>query len=120
MKLTLKSKCTFKIEVQERRSLFAKTNIGLKVLRINGKVLYLPNQELVPMKKEFGKWLIDVAKYLTTAILLSLLFSDIKNWPWYFYLIMVVIIVAVLYVGLVLMEQSKEKNRNKHHSKRKK
>jgi len=110
----------FQIEVLERRSLFAKTNIGLKVLRINGKVLYLQNQKLLPMKKEFGKWLIDVAKYLTTAILLSSLFSDIKNWPWYFYLIMVVIIVAVLYVGLVLMEQSKEKNRNKHHSKRKK
>jgi len=108
------------IEVQERRSLFAKTNIELKVLRINGKVLYLQNQKLVPMKKEFGKWLMDIAKYLTTAVLLLSLFSDIKNWPWYFYLIMIVVIVAVLYVGLIMMEQSKEKNRNKHHLKRKK
>lgn len=58
----------FQIEVQERRSLFAKTNIELKVLRINGKVLYLQNQKLVPMKKEIGKWLMDIAKYITTAI----------------------------------------------------
>lgn len=120
VKLTLKLKCTFKIEVQERRSLFAKTNIELKVLRINGKVLYLQNQKLVPMKKEIGKWLMDIAKYLTTAILLSSLFSDIKNWPWYFYLLMVCSIISVLYGGLVLMEPPKEKNRNKHQSKRKK
>ena len=110
----------FQIEVQERRRLFAKTNIELKVLRINGKVLYLQNQKLVPMKKEFGKWLIDVAKYVSTAILLSSLFSDIKNWPWYFYLIMVCTVFAVLYLGLVLVAKPKETNRNKHHSKRKK
>ena len=72
------------------------------------------------MKKEIGKWLMDIAKYLTTAILLSSLFSDIKNWPWYFYLIMVCSIVSVLYGGLVLMEPPKEKNRNKYQSKHKK
>ena len=48
--------------------LFVKTKIGLKVLRVNGKVLYLLNQELLPMKKEIGKWLMDIAKYITTAI----------------------------------------------------
>ena len=106
--------------MQTRHRLFAKTNIGHKVLRINGKVLYLQNQKLVPMKKEIGKWLMDIAKYLTTAILLSSLFSDIKNWPWYFYLLMVCSIISVLYGGLVLMEPPKEKNRNKHQSKRKK
>ena len=108
------------IEMQATRCLFAKTNIELKVLRINGKVLYLQNQKLVPMKKEIGKWLMDIAKYLTTAILLSSLFSDIKSWPWYFYLLMVCSIISVLYGGLVLMEPPKEKNRNKHLSKRKK
>lgn len=71
----------FQIEVQERRSLFAKTNIELKVLRINGKVLYLQNQKLVPMKKEIGKWLMDIAKYITTAVLLSAVFRDMES-PW--------------------------------------
>ena len=59
----------------------AKTNIGLKVLRIKGKVLYLQNQKLVPMKKEIGKWLMDIAKYITTAVLLSAVFRDMES-PW--------------------------------------
>ena len=59
--------------------MFVKTNIGLKVLRINGKVLYLQNQKLLPMKKEIGKWLMDIAKYITTAILLSAVFKDLES-----------------------------------------
>lgn len=29
------------------------------------------------MKKEFGKWLMDVAKYLATAVLISCVFNDL-------------------------------------------
>ena len=29
------------------------------------------------MKKEFGKWLMDVAKYLATAVLISSVFNDL-------------------------------------------
>jgi len=37
------------------------------------------------MKKELGKWLMDIAKYLTTAVLLSSVFNDIKDsWIIYF------------------------------------
>ena len=31
------------------------------------------------MKKEFGKWLLDVAKYITTAVILSSMIGDIKE-----------------------------------------
>lgn len=31
------------------------------------------------MKKEFGKWLMDIAKYITTAVILSSIFSDIQE-----------------------------------------
>jgi hypothetical protein len=31
------------------------------------------------MKKEFGKWLLDVAKYIFTAVVCSTLFSTIEN-----------------------------------------
>ena len=31
------------------------------------------------MKKEFGKWLMDIAKYMTTALLLSSAFGDMGN-----------------------------------------
>ena len=39
-----------------------------------GKSLYLCN-----MKTEFGKWLMDIAKYMVTALLLSTIFSDMDN-----------------------------------------
>ena len=31
------------------------------------------------MKKELGKWLMDIAKYLTTAIILTSVLGDIQN-----------------------------------------
>ncbi|MBQ8531373.1 MAG: hypothetical protein IJ430_09485 [Parabacteroides sp.] len=31
------------------------------------------------MRKEFGKWLMDVAKYMTTAILISSVFNDVEG-----------------------------------------
>jgi hypothetical protein len=31
------------------------------------------------MKKEFGKWLLDVGKYMTTAVILTSLFGDVTN-----------------------------------------
>ncbi len=33
------------------------------------------------MKKELGKWLMDIAKYIVTALLLSSVFGDMQN-PW--------------------------------------
>ena len=37
------------------------------------------------MRKELGKWLMDIAKYMTTAILLSSIFNGIEEWAWYVY-----------------------------------
>lgn len=31
------------------------------------------------MKKEFGKWLMDIAKYMVTALLLSSTFGNMNN-----------------------------------------
>ena len=31
------------------------------------------------MKKEFGKWLMDIAKYMVTALLLSTIFADMAE-----------------------------------------
>ena len=33
------------------------------------------------MKIELGKWLMDIAKYIVTALLLSSVFGDMQN-PW--------------------------------------
>lgn len=36
------------------------------------------------MRKEFGKWLMDIAKYIATAIILTSIFGDIKQ-KWIIY-----------------------------------
>ena len=59
---------------------------------------------LPAMKKEFGKWLMDIAKYMVTALLLSTIFADMAE-P--IILWMVVIFSAVtLIAGLSIIYNS--------------
>lgn len=62
------------------------------------------------MKKEFGKWLMDVAKYMVTALLLSSVFGDMES-P----LVLTSVIVAsgaTLGAGLWLVRDKKERRNN--------
>ena len=63
------------------------------------------------MRKELGKWLMDVAKYMTTALLLSSVFSDMNNTV----IIATVIAVAslLLITGLWLVYEKPNKNKEK-------
>ncbi len=58
------------------------------------------------MKKELGKWLMDIAKYIVTALLLSSVFGDMQS-PW---IIACVILSAAitLTVGLILIKDKTE------------
>lgn len=58
------------------------------------------------MKKELGKWLMDIAKYMATALLLSSAFGDMGN-----LLVVISVIIATaltLFVGLLLIRDKKE------------
>ena len=58
------------------------------------------------MKIELGKWLMDIAKYIVTALLLSSVFGDMQN-PWI--VISVILSAAItLTIGLILI---KDKNK---------
>ena len=59
------------------------------------------------MKKEFGKWLMDIAKYVTTAVLLSSIFANIER-TWSLLLFAVICIVLTLALGLWLVRDQKE------------
>ncbi len=59
------------------------------------------------MKKELGKWLMDVAKYMTTALLLSSTFGDMKN-PWVIASVIMASIIT-LFAGLCLINDKKRK-----------
>ena len=60
------------------------------------------------MNKEFGKWLMDIAKYLTTAVLLSSMFANIEK-LWIIYVFALSGIVSTLAVGLWLVRDNNRK-----------
>ncbi len=66
------------------------------------------------MKKEFGKWLLDIAKYMVTALLLSTIFADMQE-PIIFYMVAIFSFVLLI-VGLSVIynsEQEEKKNLKK-------
>lgn len=62
------------------------------------------------MEKELGKWFMDIAKYMVTAILLARVFGDVTN-PFIAYLV-VVISLLVLVTGLLLVRYGENQNTN--------
>ena len=58
------------------------------------------------MKKEFGKWLMDVAKYITTAVILSSMIGDITDEGW-LYSVAFVLVAISLGWGLYLVKDKK-------------
>lgn len=59
------------------------------------------------MKKEFGKWLMDIAKYLMTVAILSSIITDMDK-TWLYYLSLLFFIVLILVFGLWLIRDKKE------------
>lgn len=56
------------------------------------------------MKKELGKWLMDIAKYITTAVILTSIFGDIEE-RWIIYVGGSISIIATLSWGLYLVKE---------------
>ena len=53
------------------------------------------------MRKELGKWLMDIAKYIITAVVLSSVFGEIESWI--LYIVGLVSVAATLLIGLYLV-----------------
>lgn len=60
------------------------------------------------LNKELGKWLLDISKYLITAMLLTTAFGDMSN-PW----IVVSVIFSAALTFLVRLSLAEEKH-SKH------
>ena len=60
------------------------------------------------MKHELGKWFLDIAKYLVTAILFASVFSEIEE-KWIVYFLVFSAITLTLGAGLWLLRDKKEK-----------
>jgi fucose permease len=62
--------------------------------------------------KELGKWLMDIAKFMATALLLSTIFADMND-PITIYSVLILTLV-VLIIGVILVYNGEENdNTNK-------
>ncbi|MDR2809663.1 MAG: hypothetical protein LBB84_03785 [Tannerellaceae bacterium] len=57
------------------------------------------------MKKEIGKWLLDVAKYVATAILISSFLGGLTP-KWVMYVSGLIVVISLLIVGLWLINNN--------------
>ena len=58
------------------------------------------------MKKEIGKWLMDVGKYVATAVLISSLIGEFKE-KWIVYLVGSLTVILTLGGGLLFIKEKK-------------
>ena len=63
-------------------------------------------QQYLSMRKELGKWLMDISKYIVTAVVLSSIFGDL-NEKWMIYVGGVVATLLTLIFGLLLQREKK-------------
>lgn len=63
------------------------------------------------MKKELGKWLMDIAKYMVTALLLSSVFGDIGQT--YVFISVIAASAITLGWGLYLVKDNKDTSKKK-------
>jgi hypothetical protein len=59
------------------------------------------------MKKELGKWLMDIAKYITTAVVLTSIFGDVQE-RWIIYVGGSLAVIVTLLAGLWLVKEKKK------------
>ena len=64
------------------------------------------------MKTEFGKWLMDIAKYMVTALLLSTIFEDM-NEPLILYVVLILTPIILGY-GLYWVNEGKKEEKSKN------
>lgn len=64
-------------------------------------------------REKFADLLLDIAKYIITAVLLATWFSDVRNWEWYSYLIPVVVVITITIGGLLLYKEETPKKKKK-------
>ena len=62
-------------------------------------------------KEKFGELLLDVAKYIITAVILTSLFQGVGDWAWYAYFIAMVAVGFLIWGSLQLFSEETDKGR---------
>jgi hypothetical protein len=73
------------------------------------------------MKREIGKWFMDVAKYIATAVLLTQIFGGMADSTYIIiYALMSVVIIFALGVSIIHSDDEDTKRREKNKNKKNK
>ena len=62
-------------------------------------------------KEKFGDLLLDVAKYIITAVVLTSLFQGVGEWAWYAYLITMLAVGTLIWGSLQLFSEDIDKKK---------
>ena len=62
------------------------------------------------MRKELGKWLMDIAKYITTAVILASIFAGLEQ-KWLLYAGSIIAASVTLGFGLMLVKDLNKKEK---------
>ena len=65
------------------------------------------------MRKELGKWFMDIAKYLLTGVLLTSIVSDLQETKWLIYVVGLFSTLFSLGLGLVLLKKTEKSAKGK-------
>ena len=63
-------------------------------------------------KDKFANWLLDIAKYITTAVIISSIFDGIED-KFYLLITAIAVVGASLGWGLLLVQEDDSKNKRK-------
>jgi len=59
------------------------------------------------MRKEIGKWFMDIAKYVATAVLISSFLGGFEQ-RWVMYLVGILTVISCLFFGLYFIRDKKQ------------
>jgi hypothetical protein len=65
------------------------------------------------MKKIFSSWLLDIAKYIVTALLLSAAFRDIVS-GWVYYISCLFLVASIVLAGVLLYKSAEREERRRN------
>lgn len=62
------------------------------------------------VKEEIGKWMLDVAKYVATAVLISSFLGELSS-RWLVYVLGILAVIVFLWMGLWFINQTNRDNK---------
>lgn len=60
-------------------------------------------------KEKGADLLLDIIKYIVTAVVISALFSDFSQWEWYWYVLVTVVGIILTTIGLSFYKDDSKK-----------